>query len=91
MIRGLVASRTEWSFLHKLASAVSVASGAPYAVCVARLFPRVLEAQVSEQRFNRSSAAALFVFGCTAPKPPQQRVENVGIVGGFYFTVSVLR
>ena len=46
MIRGLVASRTEWSFLHQLASAVSVVSNAPYANCVARLFPRVLEAQV---------------------------------------------
>lgn len=45
-IRGLVASREQWSFLHQLASAVSVACGAPYAVCVARLFPKVLEGQV---------------------------------------------
>ena len=49
MVRGLVASRTEWGFLHQLASAVAVACGAPYAVCVARLFPRVLEAQVIER------------------------------------------
>ncbi|CAM9901961.1 unnamed protein product [Ectocarpus sp. 4 AP-2014] len=50
VIRGLVASRTEWGFLHQLASAVAVTSNAPYAHCLARLFPRVLEAQIAELR-----------------------------------------
>ncbi|CAM9400666.1 unnamed protein product [Ectocarpus sp. 6 AP-2014] len=50
VIRGLVASRTEWGFLHQLASAVAVTSNAPYAHCLARLFPRVLGAQIAELR-----------------------------------------
>ncbi|CAM9685360.1 unnamed protein product [Ectocarpus sp. 12 AP-2014] len=50
VIRGLVASRMEWGFLHQLASAVAVTSNAPYAHCLARLFPRVLEAQIAELR-----------------------------------------
>ncbi|CAM9369354.1 unnamed protein product, partial [Scytosiphon promiscuus] len=55
VVRGLVASRTEWSFLHQLASAVAVASNAPYANCVARLFPRVLEAQIAELRHEEEA------------------------------------
>lgn len=60
MARGLVASRTRWGVVHHLASAVSVACGAPYAVCVARLLPRVLETQVCDKS-NRHELRMMYV------------------------------